>query len=294
MKRATLNFSVDAAIALAFLITAVSGILFLLPAGVIRSLGLGMPGMLGVSFATWHWLHDWSGVVATAGVLVHAALHYRWIVTMTRRTFGARRHPTGSAAAARPSALASARPAAAVGAVAAPAARQDGATTGVAWRDTDQPRRTPPRERLVTRRRFVVGAAGVGLAALGGGVVLRLGVWAADALDGSSGTQAAAATRKTSSGGISSSSGSSSGSSASSAGATKSGATSSGGASAAVLVSVDASSCVGCGRCLNTCPRGVFSWDSSGSRATAGNAANCIGCRRCLQVCPASAITVNA
>ena len=87
MKRAQLNFAVDAVIAVAFLITAVSGILFLLPSGAVRELGLGRPGMLGVSYATWRHLHDWSGVVAVAGVLVHAALHYRWIVTMTRRTF---------------------------------------------------------------------------------------------------------------------------------------------------------------------------------------------------------------
>ena len=102
MKRARLNFAVDAAIAVAFLVCALTGILFLLPPSVVRALGLGMPGMLGIPFRAWHWLHDWSGVVATVGVLVHSALHYRWIVTMTRRTFGSESTPARRGAAARP------------------------------------------------------------------------------------------------------------------------------------------------------------------------------------------------
>ena len=80
-----------------------------LPAAARRRQGarLGMPGMLGIPFRAWHWLHDWSGVVATVGVLVHTALHYRWIVTMTRRTFGSDRHGAarrGGAPAAWPAA----------------------------------------------------------------------------------------------------------------------------------------------------------------------------------------------
>ncbi len=58
-------------------------------------------------------------------------------------------------------------------------------------------------------------------------------------------------------------------------------------------MSVDTSECIGCGRCLNVCPAGVFAWDSSGDHAVARNAAQCIRCHRCLQTCPASAITVN-
>jgi NAD-dependent dihydropyrimidine dehydrogenase PreA subunit len=344
MKRAQLNFAVDAVIALAFLVAAVSGVLFLLPTDAIRSLGLGRPGMLGVSFTTWHWLHDWSGVVATVGVLVHAALHYRWIVTMTRRTFGAQQSPAANPAAvrqgapgaarptapgaARPTAPGAARPTSASAAVTALEVRTAFAPTAAAPHGAAQARRVAPRERRLTRRRFIKGAAGAGLVALGGGVVLRLGVWAADALDGAGATQAVAAAQKTASGsgsssasnGVTVSSGSgtassaSSGSTASSGGAARSSGATNGnaanasgssgssaassgtraGTSAAALVSVDTSRCVGCGRCLNTCPRNVFSWDSSGSHSTASNAANCTGCRRCLEVCPASAITVNA
>jgi hypothetical protein len=119
MKRAQLNYAVDALIAIAFAVCAITGILFMLPPGAIRALGLGMPGMLGVSLRTWHWLHDWSGVAATVGVLLHSALHYRWIVAMTRRTFGAAETPARRADRGRPAApvatLASSQPRAATG-----------------------------------------------------------------------------------------------------------------------------------------------------------------------------------
>ncbi len=273
MKRAQLNFAVDVAIAVAFLVAAVTGILFLLPAGAIRVLGLGMPGMLGVSFRTWHWLHDWSGVVATVGVLVHAALHYRWIVNMTRRTFGSS-ETSGSAAALRHARR-----------------RRPGALA-----TSERPDR-----RRITRRRFVAGAAaGLGIAFLGGALLPRLGADAADALQGSDATQTSA-TRRTlltdrparapptpPAPALPARAGRRSGSGAGSASAAPSGSTE------AVLVSVDSSSCVGCGRCLNVCPAGVFAWDASGSHALARNASRCIRCHRCLQTCPASAITVSA
>jgi NAD-dependent dihydropyrimidine dehydrogenase PreA subunit len=314
MKRAQLNFAVDVAIAVAFLVAAVTGILFLLPAGTIRVLGLGMPGMLGVSLRTWHWLHDWSGVVATVGVLVHAALHYRWIVNMTRCTFGSSEIPARRAARAR-----AATPA---GALATSGRRPEASAARAAARppdsrhphlgDTahgDRPiHRAGRTERLdrrrITRRRFVAGAAaGLGVAFLGGALLPRLGADAAKALQGSGGTQSSGDATKSSGGstgsGATDTTGSgSSGSGSSGSGASASGAGSAsaapGGSTAAVLVSVDSSSCVGCGRCLNVCPAGVFAWDASGSHALARNASRCIRCHRCLQTCPASAITVSA
>ncbi len=283
MKRAQLNFAVDAVIAVAFLICAVTGMLFLLPPGALRALGLGMPGMLGISFRTWHWLHDWSGVVATVGVLVHAALHYRWIVTMTRRTFGSNKAP------ARRGARAPSRAPAEPGR----AAPRPTAPAGYSTYRVDTARRND-RSRI-TRRRFLAGAAaGLAVAFLGGALLPRLGAVAADVLPEGNDTKTSGGATGSSagSGGSAGSSGTGSGGSADS-GVGGSGSATQSGSGTAVLVSVDTSSCIGCGRCLNVCPAGVFAWDASGSHAVASNAARCIRCHRCLETCPASAITVN-
>ena len=80
MNRAKLNYWLDAAIGVAFLLSAISGLVFLLPAG----LGSGS-GILGLSYQAWDVLHIWSSLAMIAGVLVHLVLHWRWIVTMTKR-----------------------------------------------------------------------------------------------------------------------------------------------------------------------------------------------------------------
>ena len=82
MKRANVNYWVDSTMGVAFVVCAVSGILFLLPSGWWTSVA-----MLGLSAATWHTLHDWSGVLMTAAVAGHLVLHWRWAWKMTRRTF---------------------------------------------------------------------------------------------------------------------------------------------------------------------------------------------------------------
>jgi NAD-dependent dihydropyrimidine dehydrogenase PreA subunit len=56
-------------------------------------------------------------------------------------------------------------------------------------------------------------------------------------------------------------------------------------------VVVDSAACVGCGRCLDVCPYGVFAW--SGGTAVAQNPDACRLCGHCVQVCPAAAITLN-
>jgi len=80
VNRAKLNYWLDAAIGVAFLLSAISGLVFLLPAG----LGSGS-GILGLSYQAWDVLHIWSSLAMIAGVLVHLVLHRRWIVTMTGR-----------------------------------------------------------------------------------------------------------------------------------------------------------------------------------------------------------------
>ena len=150
----------------------------------------------------------------------------------------------------------------------------------------------------MSRRRFVAGgAAALGVAVLGGGLFSRLSAGATDTQPGSSAAPAASRSTTQSGSGTTTQSGGgtaqSSGSASSSGGSSSSGSAVPSGSTTAVLVSVDASACIGCGRCLNVCPAGVFAWDSSGSHAVARNASRCIRCHRCLQSCPASAITVN-
>ena len=254
MNRARLNLLIDAVIGIAFLATAVTGVVFLLPLSWQHALGFGAPGMLGVSLRGWHWLHDWSGVVATTGVLLHFALHYRWVVHTTRRWLGKPQRDR----AVREREPVRTTPAASSCQAVATRGPRGGPLPGSAYpSDTGTSRDT-----RLTRRRFLTGAVGVG-AALVAGVVLSKGGSSSSAATGSSGSQS---------------------------GTTQSGTTQSGTTQA--RVSVDAASCVGCGRCLQTCPASVFAWNSNG-RATARSPGECILCHRCVQVCPASAITLN-
>ena len=80
MNKAKLNYWLDAAIGVAFLLSAISGLVFLLPVG--SSSG---SGILGLSYQAWDDLHTWSSLAMIAGVLVHLVLHWRWIISMTRR-----------------------------------------------------------------------------------------------------------------------------------------------------------------------------------------------------------------
>jgi hypothetical protein len=80
LNRAKLNYWLDAAIGVAFLLSAISGLVFLLPAGLSSG-----SGILGLSYQAWDVLHIWSSLAMIAGVLVHLVLHWRWITSMTGR-----------------------------------------------------------------------------------------------------------------------------------------------------------------------------------------------------------------
>lgn len=90
MNRTKLNYWVDLIIALAFVLSAISGIVFLLP--------LNGSTVLGVSYSTWDQLHTWGSLLMIAGVLAHLVLHWKWIVAMTRKTFFAPAKPARTAA----------------------------------------------------------------------------------------------------------------------------------------------------------------------------------------------------
>ena len=263
MRRARLNLLVDAVIGVAFLITAATGVVFLLPPAWQQAL------LAGLTFHTWHWLHDWSGAVAAVGVAAHLALHWRWVVHTAGRWLADAR---GGAPRRRSAAT----------------TRAPSAQAGVA-------KTAQPRGRL-TRRGFLVGAAGFGAAVLGGVALSRIAGAA-----GTGRTTAGASTGRAGAAGAAPSSGGTAGSSSNgtagaSSNGTSSGATSSSGgatSTATTRVVVDSSSCIACGHCLQVCPKDVFAWNGAG-RATAQSPDGCILCRRCVQVCPPSAITLNA
>ena len=278
MKRARLNLVIDAVVGGAFLVTAVTGVVFLLPPSWQQAL------LVGFSFHAWHRLHDWSGVVAAGGVALHLALHWRWVVHTARRWLAETR---GEAPDRR---AGTTGPSAAPGAAAVRRSPHE--------RHGSQPGRTPePRTgpgAALTRRGFIVGAAGFGAALVGGAALSKL----AGAIETGQTTAGDASTGQSNAAGSSSSNAagsSSSGAAGSSSSGTSSGRSGSGGSAATTTarVVVDSSSCIGCGHCLQVCPRSVFAWDSAG-RATTQSPESCILCRRCVQVCPAAAITLNA
>jgi len=284
MKKALVNYWVDLATGAAFILCAVTGIVFLFPATVHTAIG-ATPTILLIPATWWHSVHDWTGVAMVAGTALHLALHAKWIAAMTRKTFGA---PSQSGAG-RPARVAGAAPHPAAGtAVVAAAAQtpvsgtsaQDDAAASLERLEALRDGRRREHEQRISRRRFLAGAAVVGGAALIAGV----GLFGRDAVS-------AANTRLQDDGWTSGGNGSAGGNgTGSNAGGAQS--APSGGASSTQVV-VDQSACVACGRCLQVCPAGVFDWSSSG-RAEAVNAGACTRCRRCLQVCPAGAITVSA
>ncbi len=94
MKKAKLNYLVDLSIGISFLLSTVSGLVFLLPVNVATSFN----EISNISYSFWDQLHTWSSLVMIAGVLVHLVLHWKWIVTMTKKTFFPARNARRSAA----------------------------------------------------------------------------------------------------------------------------------------------------------------------------------------------------
>lgn len=96
LNKARVNYVLDVLIALAFILSAVSGVL----------LWLGGSGgyqggrnaayqevILGIAHAAWNDLHIWSSLVMMAGIGLHLVLHWRWIVCMTRGLLPSSRRP---------------------------------------------------------------------------------------------------------------------------------------------------------------------------------------------------------
>jgi hypothetical protein len=78
MNKAKMNYWIDVGTGFAGAISALSGLVFLLPGDLTT-------GILGISYQTWNAVHTWSSLAAIAGVGAHLALHWRWMVAMTKQ-----------------------------------------------------------------------------------------------------------------------------------------------------------------------------------------------------------------
>lgn len=75
------NVAVDAAVAISFLLTAISGLYFLFTSS----------GPTAVPFifdrTIWDLIHTWSGVTLIIAAVIHFAIHWRWVTKVTRNVF---------------------------------------------------------------------------------------------------------------------------------------------------------------------------------------------------------------
>jgi hypothetical protein len=87
-NKAKLNWAMDTVIAAAFALSALSGIVMLLTPGGYqggRNPNYGATTLF-LSRAAWDGLHVWTSLVLVAGLTLHVALHWKWIVCMLRGT----------------------------------------------------------------------------------------------------------------------------------------------------------------------------------------------------------------
>ena len=78
MSKPTINYWLDLLIGVAFIASAISGVVFLLP--------FPLESVLGLSYAQWDTIHIWGSLLMIGGVIAHLALHWKWLTHMTRKT----------------------------------------------------------------------------------------------------------------------------------------------------------------------------------------------------------------
>jgi hypothetical protein len=88
MNKVTLNYWVDVLIAVAFVVSAITGLAFLVMGSGGYQGGRNpqfMTAFLGLDRAQWSDVHTLGSLVMIAGVFMHLVLHWNWIVCVTRR-----------------------------------------------------------------------------------------------------------------------------------------------------------------------------------------------------------------
>lgn len=98
MNKARLNYLLDGLLALLGFLSGISGIVLLL-------MGEGgyrggrnpnfVRSFLGIDRWLWEDGHTWVSIALIVGVVIHVALHWKWIVCMTRAMFRSVQRPTG-------------------------------------------------------------------------------------------------------------------------------------------------------------------------------------------------------
>lgn len=81
-RKTRFNLLLNSMVATSFLLTAVSGLYFFFVPEQAGRLASSAPLFL-FSRSTWDLIHTWAGVVLIAAVVVHLAIHWRWIVNVT-------------------------------------------------------------------------------------------------------------------------------------------------------------------------------------------------------------------
>ncbi len=86
MNRTNLNYVVDVILTVLFLAVAITGFVMLLalPSGVPQG---RYQEFIGITKATWAQMHNVSSILMTVLMVVHIALHKRWIYCTTRNIF---------------------------------------------------------------------------------------------------------------------------------------------------------------------------------------------------------------
>ena len=84
MNKIKLNYWIDIGLTISFLICLFTGLIKW--PGLIKLIGTSAYKILHVKNISL--LHDWSGLIMGILVLTHLVLHWRWIVSVTKSTFG--------------------------------------------------------------------------------------------------------------------------------------------------------------------------------------------------------------
>jgi Domain of unknown function (DUF4405) len=79
------NLVLNAIVAVTFLVTAVSGVYLLFAPSEGNGHGTGGSASFLFSPAAWDLIHTWAGVVMIVAIVLHLAIHWRWVVNVTRR-----------------------------------------------------------------------------------------------------------------------------------------------------------------------------------------------------------------
>lgn len=83
--RSRWNLILNTVVALSFLLTAISGLYFLLTP---EAHGVTSGPAILFSRSTWDLIHTWAGVIFSLAALLHFSIHWKWVTKVTRKVFG--------------------------------------------------------------------------------------------------------------------------------------------------------------------------------------------------------------